>query len=271
MSSLRVTLLGTGTSTGVPVIGCTCDVCTSTDPRDKRLRCSAYVLAETAHGPVHLIIDTGPDFRQQALMYGIDRVDAVLYTHQHFDHIVGVDDLRPFCFSPRTAIPCYGNAETVAALRNSHGYIFEDGTYPGIVKLTLHDVNESFAVGSRYGHEGTVTVQPIEAIHGKMKVLGFRIGRFAYLTDVSGIPEQSIDLLQGLDVLVLDGLREDPHPTHLTFGGATEIARRLEAGETYLIHMTHTVRHEVVDAGLPDGIHLAYDGLVLDARMDRPV
>lgn len=263
MSSLRATLLGTGTSTGVPVIGCSCAVCTSKDPRDRRLRCSAYVVAETDDGPVHLLIDTGPDFRQQALTYGIERVDGVLYTHHHFDHVVGVDDLRPFSFNPRSEIPCFANIETAATLRRTHRYIFEDGTYPGIANLSLHEIDGLFAVGSRYGHEGTVWVTPIPARHGAMDVFGFRIGRFAYLTDVNAVPDESMTLLEDLDVLILDGLREKPHETHFTFAEATRVAQLVGARETYFIHMTHTVLHEETDLALPEGIRLAYDGLTL--------
>ena len=219
-------------------------------------------------GDIHLVIDTGPDFRQQALRYGIKQVDGVLFTHQHFDHVVGLDDLRPYCFDPRTAIPCFANEITVETLKESHGYIFRDGSYPGIVKLTLNEVDGVFSVPSRHGHPSKVDVTPIPAEHGSLDVFGFRIGQFAYLTDVSGIPESSFSLLEGLDVLVLDGLREEPHPTHLTFGDATEIAQRVAATETYFIHMTHTVLHAEMDARLPHGIHLGYDGLVLHARLN---
>lgn len=263
MCSLRATLLGTGTSTGVPVIGCSCAVCRSNDPRDTRLRCAAYIVAETDDGPVHLLIDTGPDFRHQALKYGVRRVDAVLYTHHHFDHIVGIDDLRPFCFNPRTEIPCFASAETALSLRRTHGYIFDDGTYPGIVKLSLHEIDGPFSVGSRYGHSGCVRVTPIPARHGRMDVFGYRIGRFAYLTDVSSVPHESLTLLRDLDVLVLDGLRENPHETHFSFAEATAVAQILGARETYFIHMTHTVSHVATEAALPDGIRLAYDGLTL--------
>lgn len=268
MAGVRVTLLGTGTSTGVPVIGCNCEVCRSSDPRDRRLRCSAYVVAEIEEGAIHLVIDTGPDFRQQALQYGIKQVDGVLFTHQHFDHVVGLDDLRPFCFDPRTAIPCFANTITADTLRSSHGYIFRDGSYPGIVKLTMNEVEGAFSVSGRYGQRGKVEVIPIPAKHGQLDVFGFRIGRFAYLTDVSAIPESSFPLLEGLDVLVLDGLRDEPHPTHLTFADATEVARQVGASETHFIHMTHTVLHAEMDARLPHGIRLGYDGLVLHASLD---
>lgn len=268
MGSLSITLLGTGTSTGVPVIGCSCEVCTSADPRDKRLRCSVYVRAETDDGQIHVVIDTGPDFRQQALKYGIPCVDAVLLTHQHFDHVVGLDDLRPYCFQPRTAIPCFANSTTADSLRRSHNYIFEDGSYPGIVQLTMTEVEGSFEVKSRYGFAGRVKITPIPAQHGDLEVLGYRIGDFAYLTDVSAIPESSKTLLHDLDVLVIDGLREEAHPTHLTFDAATQVAREVSAGETYFIHMTHTVRHAESDSRLPEDVRLAYDGLKLTCGFD---
>ncbi len=235
----------------------------SDDPRDRRLRCSAYIVAETEEGPIHLLIDTGPDFRQQALAYGVDRVDGILYTHHHFDHVVGIDDLRPFCFNPRTAIPCFANAETAQSLHRTYGYIFEDGTYPGIVKLSLKEIVGPFRVRSRYGHAGEVQVTPIPARHGSMNVLGFRIGRFAYLTDVNSVPEQSLELLRGLDVLILDGLRDRAHETHFSFPEATSVARSVDAKETFFIHMTHTVSHAATDAALPARIRLAYDGLTL--------
>ncbi|HLT46335.1 MAG TPA: MBL fold metallo-hydrolase [Rubricoccaceae bacterium] len=262
--SLRATLLGTGTSTGVPVVGCRCRVCTSADPRDRRLRCAAYVVAETDAGPVHLVIDTGPDFRQQALRYGVAAVDAVLVTHHHFDHVVGLDDLRPFFFGNHRAIPVYASPTTAAVLRRMFGYIFCDGTYPGISNLDLEEVAAPFEVASR-AHGGRVTVTPIPALHGGLPVYGYRVGRFAYLTDVNAVPEESLALLEGLDVLVLDALRREPHPTHFTIGEAVEVARRIGARETHLVHMTHSVLHAETEARLPEGVHLAYDGLVVEA------
>ena len=265
--ALRVTLLGTGTSTGVPVVGCRCRVCTSSDPRDTRLRCAAYVEVKTESGGsddvVRLVIDTGPDFRQQALAHGIEAVDAVLVTHHHFDHVVGLDDLRPFFFGNPRPIPVYASPETAAVLREMFAYIFRDGTYPGISRLDLHEVvTAPFTVESRYGG-GSITVTPIPAMHGTLPVLGYRIGRFAYLTDVSGIPKASMALLADLDVLVLDALRRDPHPTHLSFREATALAARIGARETHFIHMTHSVLHAEDDATLPEGVHLGYDGLVV--------
>jgi phosphoribosyl 1,2-cyclic phosphate phosphodiesterase len=273
---LTVTLLGTGTSTGVPVLGCTCPVCRSDDPRDRRTRCACHVrigpAAAGASGAddddpdapaLHLQIDTGPDFRAQALREGLTRVDAVCYTHHHFDHIAGLDDLRPFFFRHRAPMPCYGLPATNEVLRTRHDYIFGDDRYPGAPRLRLHDVEEApFALASRYDDRAApVTVTPVPLWHGDMPVLGFRIGRFAYLTDVSHIPEASFERLRGVDTLVLDALRPEPHPTHLSFDDGVAAARRIGARQTYFIHMTHSVFHAEQDAALPDGIHLGYDGL----------
>ena len=266
--ALTVTLLGTGTSTGVPVLGCGCAVCTSPDPRDARLRTSAHVVAHTADGDVHLQIDAGPDFRRQALRAGIADVDALLVTHEHFDHIVGLDDLRPLFFRNRTPIPVHARPETAEALRRMFGYVF-DRTYPGASLLDLHpvDVAAPFAVASRSGG-GAVTVTPVEAPHGRATVLGFRIGAFGYLTDVSAVPDAARAALAGVQTLVLDGLRDEPHPTHLTFAEAAAVAADVGARETWLVHVTHGARHTDVDAALPEGVRLAYDGLVLRVSGD---
>ncbi|MBT8400055.1 MAG: MBL fold metallo-hydrolase [Rhodothermia bacterium] len=257
---MRVTLLGTGTSTGIPVIGCTCRVCTSTDSRDRRLRCSAFVEVDG----VNLVIDTGPDFRQQALANNIGRVDAVLFTHHHFDHVVGLDDLRPFCFDTNEPISCYARENTVAVLDRMFPYIFRDGSYPGVPNLELRTVSEPFFVHSRYDPEHVVEVVPIPVDHGDLPMFGYRIGNFAYLTDTNHVPDDSLNRLGGLDVLVLDALRDRPHPTHYTIDEAVEVAARIGAAETWLVHMTHSVLHEETDARLPEGVHLAYDSLVLD-------
>jgi phosphoribosyl 1,2-cyclic phosphate phosphodiesterase len=264
LAYLTVTLLGSGTSTGIPVIGCDCAVCTSEDPRDRRLRVSAYVVAETVDGPVHVVIDTGPDFRQQALTHRIREVDAVLYTHHHFDHVAGMDDLRPYLHRVRAPIPCYASAETAGVLRRSFAYIFEDGSYPGVARLALNEVDGAFPVGSRAGTGASIEVVPVPALHGGMTVLGFRIGGYAHLTDVSAIPDSSMGLLEDLDVLVLDGLRHRPHPTHLTVSDAVTLAGRIGAQQTYLVHMTHDLGHAETEAMLPFDVRLGYDGLVVE-------
>lgn len=262
---MRVTLLGTGTSTGVPVIGCRCRVCRSADPRDERTRCACLVEADG----LALVIDTGPDFRRQALRENMAHVDAVLFTHHHFDHVVGLDDLRPFFFRNRTPIPCYAAPRTAGVLRTMFPYIFEDGTYPGVPDLTLHEITAPFEVHSRHDTGARLTVQPIDVFHGDLPMLGFRIGAFAYLTDTSHIPEHSFTHLQDLDVLVLDALRHESHPTHFSIEEAVATARRIGARQTYFIHMTHSILHAEEDAALPEGIALGYDGLRIDcARTD---
>ena len=255
--SLRVTLLGTGTSTGIPVIGCTCRVCRSSDPRDTRSRCACLVETDN----LTLLIDTGPDFRQQALREGIDRVDAVLYTHHHFDHVAGLDDLRPFFFGNKAPIPCFARTNVATVLRERFDYIFKDGTYPGLPKLNLRVVEEAFRAESRYGADASLPVTPVEVYHGQLPIYGYRIGRFAYLTDTSRVPEASFEVLHDLDVLVLDALRTEKHPTHFSFDEAVATARRIGARQTYFIHMTHSVLHAEIDATLPEGIALGYDGL----------
>ncbi|WP_022835695.1 MBL fold metallo-hydrolase [Salisaeta longa] len=255
--TLDVTLLGTGTSTGVPVLGCDCPVCTSPDPKDTRLRCAAYVRA----GSLGLLIDTGPDFRQQALTYGVHRLDAVCYTHHHFDHIAGLDDLRPYFFQNRTPMPCYGPPQTVEILREKYDYVFGSAPYPGAARVYLEAVADAFCVDSRHEDGAAVQVTPVPLLHGSLPVYGYRVGRFAYLTDVSTIPEDSFALLEGLDVLVLDALRPKAHPTHLSFDEAVATAERIGATQTFFVHMTHNVRHAEQNARLPAGIALGYDGL----------
>lgn len=261
---LTVTLLGTGTSTGVPVLGCGCAVCTSDDPRDARLRTSAHVVAHAAAGDVHLQIDAGPDFRQQALRHGIADVDALVVTHEHFDHVTGLDDLRPLFFRNRAPIPVVTLPRTAEALHGMFGYIF-DRTYPGASLLDLHPVGDApFTIASRSVEGAAVEIVPLRAPHGTFEVLGIRIGAFAYLTDVGEVPDGLLAALAGVEVLVLDGLRPEPHPTHLTFAEAAEVAAAVGARETWLVHVTHALPHAEADASLPDGVRLAYDGLVLE-------
>ncbi|MGH9458360.1 MAG: MBL fold metallo-hydrolase [Thermoanaerobaculia bacterium] len=253
---MRVTFLGTGTSTGVPVVGCRCAICTSDDPRNQRLRQSAKIEME---GRVFLI-DTTPDLRTQLLRYPIDRLDFVLFTHSHADHLMGLDDIRPFNFFQRRTIVAFANEPTARAIRRAFGYIWDPNSQIGGGKpqVDLRVVEEAFV------HEG-IDIVPIPVRHGEWTILGWRIGPFAYITDTNGIPDESMALLEGLEVLALDGLRVGPpHPTHFIIEEAVEVAQRIGAATTYLIHLSHDVDHATVDATLPEGVRLAYDGMVLE-------
>lgn len=246
-------MLGTGTSHGVPMIGCRCPVCTSDDPRDKRTRPSIFV----RYGDVRILIDTSPELRLQCLDHGIAAVDAVLFTHHHADHVAGLDDLRRFNWLMKKAMPCYGTQRTLEALRRMFAYAFEPAADSphSRPELALHPIDhEPFTVGGE-------TIVPVPLMHGPMPVLGFRFGRFAYCTDCSHIAEESLALLRNLEVLVLDALRPDPHPTHLSVAQAVDLARRIGAGRTYFTHMAHQLKHADTNRGLPTGMELAYDGL----------
>jgi len=256
----RVTILGSGTSHGVPMIGCTCPTCTSTDPRDTRTRPSIYL--EVPGGP-SLLVDTSSDLRQQALRHRLARVDAILYTHCHADHVFGLDDVRRFNLLQGSAIPCFADAQTLADLRRTFWYVF-DGLARvggGIPKLDLKEIEGPFDVGG-------VHVVPVPVFHGPRLILGFRFGRFAYLTDCSRIPDTSAALLEGLDVLVLDALRYKPHATHFTVDEAVEAARRLGVRRTLLTHIAHDLRHADTSARLPPGVELSYDGLTIEVAID---
>lgn len=253
---MRVTFLGTGTSTGVPVVGCHCRVCTSPRRNNTRLRQSVSI----EEAGKYFLIDTTPDLRLQLLKHPIPRLDFVLYTHSHSDHLMGLDDIRPFNFRQREPIHAYANAPTAKAIRRAFSYIWDDRSQIGGGKpqLELHEVDDAFE------HDG-VRIVPIPVTHGDWTILGFRIGNFAYITDTNGVPDSSIALLEGVEVLALDGLRPAPrHPTHFVIDQAVECAQRIGAKETWLIHLTHEVDHDEVEATLPDGIRLAYDGLVLE-------
>lgn len=237
------------------MIGCDCVTCRSTDPRDARLRPSIHV--ET--GAAAVLVDAGPDLRQQALRAGIRRVDAVVFTHGHADHILGIDDLRRYNALQRGALPCYGDRATLFDIERMFAYVFDPNTPKGggLPLLDLIEIDGAFSVGD-------LRVEPVPIFHGARSILGLRIGGFAYLTDCSRIPDESWPLLEGLDVLVLDALRERPHPTHFSLDEAVEAARRLAATRTYFTHMCHDLLHAATNARLPRGMELAYDGLVLE-------
>ena len=264
--SLRVTVLGSGTSHGVPSIGCDCAVCRSTDPHDRRSRPSILVeLAATGAetpfaGAVRsVLVDTSTDLRAQALANDLRRVDAVLFTHSHADHVFGLDDLRRFNQMQQRAIPCFADEGTAADLRRMFSYAFTPPRQMGggVPQLSLFQLAGPFSLGG-------VEVVPVPLLHGRLPVLGFRIGTFAYLTDCNKIPDASWPLLDGVRVVVLDALRERPHSTHFSVGEALDVVRRLGTTRAYFTHICHDLPHAATCARLPDGVQLAYDGLVLE-------
>jgi phosphoribosyl 1,2-cyclic phosphate phosphodiesterase len=249
-----LTVLGSGTSMGVPTIGCACAVCHSPDPHDRRTRPS--VLLEYA-GKI-VLIDTTPDFREQAIREQINRIDAVLYTHSHADHILGIDDLRPLSYHRDGRIPLYARAEAADYIRNMFRYIFDaDYKFGGLARLELKSIAGPFDL---FGAE----FEPIPIIHGDTEIYGFRFGQAAYLTDFSEIPESSLPRLQGLDVLFLDGLRHKPHPTHSTVENSMRIAHQVGAKRVFFTHICHDLPHEATNATFPPHVRLSYDGMKLE-------
>jgi phosphoribosyl 1,2-cyclic phosphate phosphodiesterase len=254
---MRVTFLGTGTSQGVPIIGCSCPVCQSTDPRDQRLRVS--VLVET--GGKRILIDAGPDLRQQMLRARVKDLDAVLLTHEHMDHVSGMDDLRAFNFAhqPPKAVPIYADESTLNAVRRMYAYAFAENKYPGVPHFDLRTINRS-----PFEAEG-IGIQPIEVMHLRMPVLGFRIGGFTYITDAKTISTSELDKVRGTEVLVLNALREKEHYSHLNLAEALAIVQEIKPRQAWFTHISHWMgRHAEVNAGLPDGSRLAHDGLVVE-------
>jgi phosphoribosyl 1,2-cyclic phosphate phosphodiesterase len=247
-----ILVLGSGTSVGVPMIGCRCKACASEDPRDKRLRPSVLLKLDDKR----ILIDTSPDFRYQALHFGIERLDAILYTHAHADHILGLDDVRPFNFMQKEHIPFYASVDSWQTIYRTFSYVFDaKPTESSRPRLTLNIFDEQPFVVSG------ITVRPIKASHGKGSVHGFRFGNCAYLTDHSSIPPQSLALLNGLDVLFLDALRHNPHPTHSTVNESLRVVEELKPKRAFFTHVSHDLIHAQTEARLPDNVRLAYDGL----------
>jgi phosphoribosyl 1,2-cyclic phosphate phosphodiesterase len=251
-----VLVLGTGTSHGVPMIGCDCSTCTSTDPRDRRSRASILLRDPSGHA---VLVDTTPDLRAQALTHNVRRVDAIVYTHSHADHVMGLDEVRRFNVLQKATIPCYGDERTLSDLRRIYSYIFEADTQAGggIPKVVLTRIAGEFCVGS-------LTIVPIPLMHGARQIFGYRVGSFAYLTDCSAIPDESWPRLAGVRTLILDALRDRPHPTHLSVDQAIEVVQRLRPERAYFTHMCHDLPHAATCARLPAGVELAYDGLAFE-------
>ena len=264
---MKVTILGSGTSQGIPIIGCKCKTCTSSNPKDKRLRVSVYIDTgiqrednKSGGGTLKLLIDTSPDFRQQMLVNSIDDIDAVLYTHHHIDHIMGLDDIRQINQLHHKKVGVYGNEDTINYLKRAFSYIFDERTYKGggIPDIEVRVIKlEKFKIGN-------VEIIPVRYLHGPTDVWGFRIGGFAYLTDCSSIPEEEFSKLKNLKYLVIDALRYKPHPTHFSIEEAAEVSKRINPGQTYFTHMTHDVLHDEANSKLPANIQLAYDGLTFE-------
>jgi phosphoribosyl 1,2-cyclic phosphate phosphodiesterase len=249
-----LTFLGTGTSSGIPIIGCDCAVCTSSDPRDNRTRTSAVV----SHNDRTYLIDTSTELRIQAINNRLSHIDAVLMTHAHADHVSGIDDLRRFNELNQAHLPLYADPATAAQLRERYAYAFTDifPFYGGKPDLILHEFDGPFAP---FGDE----ITPIPVLHGRAVVYGFRFDRLAYVTDAKEIPAESMELLRDLDVLVLNALRERPHPTHLSLSEAVAVIEELKPRQAYLVHLSHDLGHEDASRLLPSGIEVAYDGLTV--------
>jgi phosphoribosyl 1,2-cyclic phosphate phosphodiesterase len=252
--AIKVTFLGTGTSQGIPLVACNCEVCTSQNEKDKRLRTS--ILVETAK--TRLVIDSGPDFRQQLLREKIKKLDAVVFTHEHKDHIAGLDEVRAFNFINKVVMPVYATERVQKALHREFAYIFSEEKYPGIPEIEIFSFeDEPFSVGD-------IFMEPINVMHYKLPVKGFKINKFAYITDANLIPDEEKKKLENLDVLVLNALRREPHVSHFTFEEAIQLVKELNPKKAYFVHMAHQLGlHDEVSKELPENIELAFDGLQL--------
>jgi phosphoribosyl 1,2-cyclic phosphate phosphodiesterase len=265
----ELVFLGTGTSMGVPTLGCHCAVCRSTDPHNNRMRASIALKFHEGSIQRTVLIDTGPDFRTQALRFGINTVDAVLYTHGHADHILGFDDLRPLTFGKPTHTPLYADDSTATIIERIFDYTFrKTGRYPTSARVDLHRLSSD--PGTTLPLFGAC-FERVPVIHGRNTIAGYRFGSAAYLTDMSDIPEASFDSLRDLDIVVLDALRREPHPSHSHLDKSVAIAQRIGARRTYFTHISHDLDHGPTGENLPAGIYMAHDGLTLNFEMVEPV
>jgi len=256
---VHLTLLGTGTSQGVPVIACDCEVCTSSDPRDKRLRSSAMIEVDgedAPEGPRTFVIDTGPDFRQQMLQNRVTALDAVLFTHEHKDHVAGLDDVRAFNFRQKRDMDVYATPRVQDALKREFKYVFDPHPYPGIPRVRLHEIDDRpFEVGG-------VKVVPLPVVHYKLPVLGFRMGKVAYITDANALAPETWKRLEGVEVLVINALRKESHLSHFNLDEALEVIERVGPSQAYLTHISHLMgKHRDVAIHLPRGVEMGEDGL----------
>lgn len=252
---MRITFLGTGTSQGVPVVACECEVCQSDDPDDKRLRTSVFIEVDG----LHVLIDAGPDFRQQMLRANVKQLDAIVITHEHYDHIAGLDDIRAFNWVQKKASDIYAEKRVQKSIKQIFSYVFASKKYPGIPQMNLHSIDEHpFLIKD-------VKFIPVRGLHYKLPVLGFRVGDFAYLTDMNDIDDVELAKLDGVEVLVVEALRKEDHLSHMTLQGAVDVIQKVKPRMGYLTHVSHQMgRQKDVSVELPDNVAFAYDGLVLD-------
>lgn len=252
---MKVTFLGTGTSQGVPVIACQCRVCLSANPRDKRLRSSILVEQEGTS----VVIDSGPDFRYQMLRAGVKRIDGLVFTHEHKDHIAGMDDIRAFNYVNKSKVNVYATTRVQQALHREFPYVFDDFKYPGVPEIEMHTIHDGlFRIGS-------LEILPVEVLHYRLPVNGYRIGDFTYITDANHIPEKAFEQIRGSKVLVLNALRREPHVSHFTLDEAIEIVEKVNPEKAYFTHISHQLGlNDEVDAELPDKVQCAWDGMVIE-------
>jgi len=256
---MKLTFLGTGTSSGVPMIGCTCPVCRSLDFRDQRLRVAVHL----AVAGRSLVVDTGPDFRQQMLRAHITRLDGILFTHEHKDHTAGLDDVRAFNFRQQQEMPVFAEPRVIEQLKREYAYVFAEHKYPGVPQVGLHPITDDQQPFDVLG----LAVQPLRALHHKLPVLGFRLGGLAYLTDANFLADSTLEQMRGADTIVLNALRHEPHLSHFSLSEAVAILEELKPRRAYLTHISHQLgRHREVEATLPPWIRLAYDGLAVEVE-----